>query len=420
MKIQEVVDVVVQESPSGSLQLWNPAFSKPALVARDFFADRRHRKPSVGERWRCRVVRDTKPDDSTRGLLLLWPDCQLPSQELYRLQAGRKSDKFAVDVVLTVYRGELPIRSLSWLCDSEQALKQYWPEAVKHAVRHALSVRSIAGSSTVPGRTFNASPAVLQTAPRYFTMPRGLRFVNPQPITVTALNHDARRMEREISLSTGETFRVSARNIGRITRGDVRTVAWNKAKLICVGDVFSYEYPFQWVNEQLTNGTLWLPRLCPRSKAKWRELGIAPIPAKGWPMFLAGLEGRVCADLLEYQERDKAEREAAEAAKRKPVLTPFQQQVRAVVQGQMWKGNENVEAVSIGAMLVFHVRKENGETVYLVDNPGVGALFVFHKEDDATAFARGLISRTEARNSGFQAIEHRPGWEGEIELVLKS
>src|SRR5262249_11420030 len=95
-------------------------------------------------------------------------------------------------------------------------------------------------------------------------------------------------------------------------------------------------------------------------------------------------------------------------------------ELNAVVNGQMWQGNEGCKRVSVGRNVVFHVERPQSRPMYLVDNPGVGAIYVFTTIDEAMQLANGTIRRSTAREDGCRRVIHSDGWQARVTKLLSA
>jgi hypothetical protein len=177
------------------------------------------------------------------------------------------------------------------------------------------------------------------------------------------------------------------------------------------GDVIGQEGPFRWSadNQWLTNGLVAFPRKRPE-KAEWRDYPIRSIPAVGWPLFLQALEGKWGTEILQCREQ------ATRRQKKAPSLTPRQRQVQAILSAKMWDGG-GATHLAVGSNLIFFTRHACGDLRYVLDNPGIGALYVFSDIEEAKQVASRELSRTEAK-CRYQRIIHCDGWEQKLAGIL--
>ncbi|MBX9721173.1 MAG: hypothetical protein K2X81_07255 [Candidatus Obscuribacterales bacterium] len=188
---------------------------------------------------------------------------------------------------------------------------------------------------------------------------------------------------------------------------------WNEIGLRA-GDQVSVEYPFQWAGDRLTNGMLQLPRLRPEG-TEWNSLPLSSVPKQGWQPFLDALEGKYLDDLLPLHRKYTQ----IESNSAKTQLTARQKEVQSLLKGQMWNGGEGVQRLSTnGNAVVFKAARSEGEHVYVVDNPGVGALYVFDKAEDALGLAVGTKARLELRKDGAQFIVHSGDWQERLRKAI--
>lgn len=179
---------------------------------------------------------------------------------------------------------------------------------------------------------------------------------------------------------------------------------------------------FQWAGGYMTDGRLWFPRVRPEGR-EWRKFPIAAVPSGYWDTFLNGLEGKVMDQLLEYHAQETWRRPVAERVK----LTERQEEIKRTIKAEiersieeklMWQG-DGVDAVAVGKCVVFVVSRP-GKDLYVVDNPGPGAIYVFHSRDDAYKLARDEVTRTALIKSGATRILHTLGWQSRLAEAIAS
>jgi hypothetical protein len=95
----------------------------------------------------------------------------------------------------------------------------------------------------------------------------------------------------------------------------------------------------------------------------------------------------------------------------------IKKEISVVKEREMWQG-EGVDALAIGKCVVFPVRRENLPNLYVVDNPGPGAIYLFENEEDALSLAQGRTTRTELRKLGAKRILHVRGWKQVLAKAL--
>lgn len=237
-------------------------------------------------------------------------------------------------------------------------------------------------------------------------------------VTVTKLARERNNISERIliTLSNGTQVQVSSHYSWKAALDLFfkPTLSWDQAKQLKVGSVLGYEYPFQWVDGWLTNGELKFPKTRPE-RSEWRQYPISAIPAECWEIFLSGLKGKFAADLLPWHTQVTTRPKAT----REPSMTPRQKELQAIVQGQMWNGEEDdCDRVAIGKNLIFHVKTAGRKMLYIVDNPGVGAIYLFSDARKAKEFASGIITRTEAIERNYPRIIHREGWQEKVAAAV--
>lgn len=195
-------------------------------------------------------------------------------------------------------------------------------------------------------------------------------------------------------------------------------LAWLHALKLAEGQIIGHEFPFQWADQWLTNGAIWLPRVRPE-RSQWHALPIKALPEGCWEIFLQGLEGKMAHELLPWHNEVGRSRARSDAPV-KPRLTQRQQELEAVVSGQMWQGKDGCERVTVGKNLIFHVRAASGKTIFLMDNPGIGAIYIFEDEESARQVATGLMTRSDALKKGHRRVIHISGWEEKVAEIVRN
>lgn len=184
-----------------------------------------------------------------------------------------------------------------------------------------------------------------------------------------------------------------------------------------VGAPVGVEFPFQWVDDCLTNGDVSFPRGRPTG-AEWRDYPIYAVPAKGWEFFLKTLETRFLRELIPVYQRACSVAAEAEADERSVPEAEDRAKLRRVIEGKMWTGCSAAKRIAVGSAVVTIVpRPEPLGTAYVVDNPDVGALYFFATYEEARDLASGLMPRSEIRPTQLH-VDHNPGWESEVDHIL--
>lgn len=184
---------------------------------------------------------------------------------------------------------------------------------------------------------------------------------------------------------------------------------WDHIKDMRAGDPVSFEYPFQWADKtKLTNGFVNLPRVRPEGQ-EWRSLPLSATSKHGWGQFLEAMEGKYLHELLPTHSRIINPETTARA------LTTRQEAVQTYLQSKMWNGAEGVERVSTnGNAVIFKAPRGVADNVYVVDNPGVGALYLFKSYEQATKLAVGQSTRTGLRQEGAPFVVHSGDWKTKL------
>ncbi|HEY9774728.1 MAG TPA: hypothetical protein V6C81_13285 [Planktothrix sp.] len=196
-----------------------------------------------------------------------------------------------------------------------------------------------------------------------------------------------------------------------------RKIDWATANKLRRGDQVTIEYPFQWVKGRLTNGVLSFGPERPNGN-EWRQYPIDPVPAACWDDFLDGLEGKFLHELLPHRTHVIA-RKQEEQSEKTQKLSARQEGVKRVIRSAMFKG-AGCEQVVLGRNVLFIVKREKRTPLYVVDNAGVGRVYVFKTEKYARDFASGAISRTQAIKDGAFRLVHAGKWESRLARVLQA
>lgn len=179
---------------------------------------------------------------------------------------------------------------------------------------------------------------------------------------------------------------------------------------------------FQWAGDYLTDGRLWFPRRRPEG-LEWRKFPIAAVPSGYWETFLQGLEGKIMDELLDYYRQETWRRPVVERVKlterQEEIKRTIKSEIERLVKGkQMWQG-DGVDAVAVGKCVVFIVER-NGQSLFVVDNPGPGAIYVFRSKEDAHRLAREEVTRRSLIKGGAIRILHTPGWQLKLAETIAS
>lgn len=248
--------------------------------------------------------------------------------------------------------------------------------------------------------------------------------------------------ELKVTLCDGRIFKVHNCDINVIERWEPCTEPWGKSshkpvlKSVCssyadlgdgwaitvekalrlkVGKPVIVDRPFQWVGDVLSNGLFTFPRERPFGGDWWRY----PFPAVDcWDDFLETLEGKCVSNVIEFRKGYLRHRKEERVRKRQVVLTERQECVQRVINKLLWKGG-GCEQIALGRNIIFVVKHEGNPVLYVVDNPGVGAIYRFFGEKKARALASGAWRRLDAIEEGADRIVHQGNWEERLEAVVR-
>ncbi len=246
----------------------------------------------------------------------------------------------------------------------------------------------------------------------------------------------------EIELSTGKKFKLHSRPMkvvvrdshfgsgtyaGRIfdtytevtlPRGTVQYTYEDTAGL-SEGDVLYYtEYPFQWVRggTRLSNGQYSFPHQRPHGH-EWRGLPVSPIPEAYYDAFLAAIEGKFLADLVDLDAVVKRVKPAEEKKEKTPRQQSLERTLSAT--GALWRGTAECTQVMLGQVIIFEVPRQSLPTCFVCDNPGVGAIYFFDTAEEARQLASGHTARSKLRPTQ-PHVDHVDGWESEVTRLLET
>jgi hypothetical protein len=251
---------------------------------------------------------------------------------------------------------------------------------------------------------------------------RGRRVSLSNGQVITVYNKSFALIERWVKHSNdGEVVHHKPRIIQRYTTAvrvrspfEDRYLRWREAARLTVGTRITMDVPFQWYGKNLTNGKVFFPKQRPQGR-EWLEYDIPAIPENGWRVFLETLEGKYLSDVLLIARKfDKPSGTRS--------ASPETASARAlrIANAKMWRGDINCESVSFGKNVLFILRRAGKQPVYIVDNPGVGALYVFRDHAEARALASGMVSRTDAARGRGIRIIHRSNWEEQIAKIVEA
>ncbi len=247
----------------------------------------------------------------------------------------------------------------------------------------------------------------------------------------------------EVKLSDGRVLAVSDQNLrvvkdwneatmqdGRFTpnieqvfsKTPIRIGPWDhftyeQAKALQPGDEFVKRFPFLWDGDILTNGVHSLPRVRPQGQ-EWRRWPIPSVKEGYWEPYTNSLENKYVDNLVkEHPKVLNAAREAVDnPAVVRRILTPAEEQVQGVLSKVMWDGKlattgEKADYVDIGKSLIFKLPVAEGKLMYIVDNPGDGAIYLFDNAKHAEQLASGYMGRMYARDLGVPFVIHQGEWQ---------
>ncbi len=362
----------------------------PSIHKRILLSKHATKFPKDEETWTCRIIHDNKKDDPRRGILYVMPITQKTLQESFTVLRRRISTGELVVVVsyckfFGIDFEDFELRSESELSDygidtiasedfglrSESEISDTWPKNIQDEIREALKRNEAEANNKSPQLILNSVQPQLKAA-------------------ATAANlKQTQKLERKSLVA----------NLHRGEDGKIR---------------------FQWAGAWLTDGHFWFPKVRPEG-LEWKRMPIDAIPKGYWETFLNGLEGKLITDLLDYHSkgswRQPAKPRLSLTARQKQIEETIKRQIESEFAKEMWHGN-GVDAVAIGKCVVFFVPRPGRSDLYIVDNPGPGAIYRFDQKESAYQLARGEVTRTDLIKSGAQRILHVPGWEQELAKVI--
>jgi hypothetical protein len=433
----------------------NENLTKIAFIDRSYKGPR----PQPGDEWMCWVKGDSKPQEPKRGAFFLFPLHLLKPEMQWSIEWPAVNEQEYVEVRWREMLGERELDTQSWRVASLSDLQSDWPERVTRPVASYLK-RYV--------QEQKARKKLTQREEQRQLLLNGLK--NPSGIWVTAVSsfehlvtvqakHDLHRNHevfvdgeyvgrhdswaalrltefpltihgRRLELSNGNSITVYSHALqvirawnlsggrwnpekqvvfacmDKVNVGGRQTFNWDHVRTHLPGEVVGYEYPFQWTGEWLTNGVVWFPRQRPEG-IDWKDYPIGAVPRECWEIFLAGLEGKFLDELIPYH-REILGRKSVRSGY---LPTERQKQLYAVITGKMWHGHKDCKRVSVGRNVVFHVTCAGGKPLYVLDNPGVGSIYLFRDLEKAMELAEGKITRNAAIEKGYERIIHSEGWE---------
>lgn len=182
------------------------------------------------------------------------------------------------------------------------------------------------------------------------------------------------------------------------------------------------DFPFQWFNKELTNGAVSFPEVRPVG-GEWRKLPIPAVPERFWTPYLQSLEGQYVDEILPNLSGFLRNSRAAAIA-REPKLTPFQGEVKAVLEktkaGELWAGNEStIQGVKLGHGVMFKQPVARDKNIFVLEQAD-RAVYLFKTEKDAERIATGQMLRTDARKAGNRFVVHSGDWKTKLENEIRS
>ncbi|MBX9573885.1 MAG: hypothetical protein K2X77_33630 [Candidatus Obscuribacterales bacterium] len=457
-----------------SLRGENHSFKKIAFISKFYQGP----LPLEGEQWICKIVFDTKPMESNRGVFFLRPispvgsittwnitedasgieicsttmfagrqidfkralftpgrlikgcpkSILLRAEDLWESRKRRLDEQFEEEKRL---RRQKQAEQIEKLNEVEARKQQLMGELTNGLAITVSSILCLQHEVTLrPKNDYYRNHDVLiggELAGLYdsFMLPsresfpllveeRQITFSNGQSVSIFNMDLQVIKSWSKRGANWSPKKEVIFKTKLAVTLGTKEFITWQEAEKLSVGDEISKEYPFQALGDWLSNGLVWFPRERPQ-KQEWKQLPIPAVPKEFWEPFLSGLEGKFLQDLLSYHKEVTTKKRS-----KRVDLTERQRCVRALIKGQMWNGSSTCKRLSIGKNVIFEVTRESKRVLYVVDNPGVGAIFVFNQKNDAVELANGNVSRSEAKKRGQKRVVHSVGWESRLKLLLCS
>lgn len=412
--------------------------------------------PAHNEIWRCLIVHDSQPDQPTKGVLFVIPVAAKKQELKFSIWNGVSDEIDAGEPVILVEvkvrRNENLVSLGTHVVRSTEDIVEDWPDYVKRDVAARLRSNSalhdqwLALSAEKLVRNFEQEPppkpnlAEVETVEWSVSMdgkvpklcPKLVRTVRNGYGNVKAVSSTPCVYSPTYIAFIDEMTKEQAAKIGAIIESySARAAILNskeqqkldrKALFAALTRDENGKIRFQWAGDFLTEGTIWFPRVRPKG-TEWQKYPIEAVPEGYWDTFLTGLKGKLLFELLPYHEqgiwRRPTQTRIPLTERQRDIAEIIKKEIATAQEREMWQG-DGVDSLAIGKCVVFTVRREKLPDLYVVDNPGPGAIYLFEEKDEALNLAQGRITRTELRKLGAKRIHHVSGWKQELARALST
>ncbi len=405
----------------------------------------KHATPIEDEVWTCRQLHDTRPDEPKKGALFVLPLTLHPHHKysiwnrlIDEIEAG---EPVTIVQVKTLRRYEtMAVEEHVVRC--EEDIPELWPHWVKkdalsrmkgyEALRTAWLEQSVAkvvhDFEQEESRQRNLADEKVE-----WSVGEEGKAPFLQTRLISTVSNGYGKVKSTVSVpitSCDELTPEQLAKVGGIVKAYLaRAAALNlkeqqklnrKALIAGLKRDDDGKIRFQRAGEFLTQGSIWFPNVRPKG-TEWQKFPIDSVPEGYWETFLSGLEGKLLGELLPYYSGQSWRR----PAKTRIPLTERQNEIVAIIKAEiakvkereMWQG-EGVDWLGVGKCVVFFVTRPGRPDLFVVDNPGPGAIYRFDSKEKAYALAENVITRTALIKSGAQRIIHGPGWKAKLAEVL--
>lgn len=218
--------------------------------------------------------------------------------------------------------------------------------------------------------------------------------------------------------------KIALRSFAELPAGQKsKALRYEELAKLAVGDEVGYEIPFQRFEQWLTDGIVWLPQKRPFGLKEWKTVPFAPMSDLAWAKLVDVLEGKVLEDMFAYYKGEsKSKGDGSKGSAPRVRLNERQSEIKLALEQtcspEIWEAAD-VRAVSVGNNVIFHVERPQAPTLYVVDNPGIGAIYVFDSYSQAMELASGALPRATAMREKHLRVIHRGEWKSRLSAILR-
>lgn len=371
--------------------------------------------PGPGEVWRCAIICDTRPEDTRRGAILVRPLARLvtPARpSICQAKASVLPNAKQLEIIKANLRGAQAVK----IAAVERSIKSVTAVATNDRYKnYIVHIDQQAVGLFDSWSDLKVADLPMQVECIKLTLDCGT-VITVHDRTIPIISHWYQRPYKRRGHSNWHPVKSRLLTSQPLPKFGGKCFAWDEVIDKKAGDVLFYEYPFQWQLNWLTNGIYSFPREVPR-RQQWQALPVKAMPPQCWQLFLQALEGKMLDQMQAQYQSVVAKQPHTKENKQARTIVPEGQDA-GNKSYQLWQGEISCKQISIGQNLVFTVSRVPLGPLYVVDNAGVGALYVFESEQDARALACGKNSRRQAQKLCLLRLVHRPGWQQKLAVYL--